>query len=92
MYGGTLQRPAAGVDRVTLYCKSPPDIPGDYQGDDMDYTPYHKRPNLDDLQREQREFIGPREPRQQPKMPRSGKPFIMTKEHIEWIRSLDRER
>ena len=58
----------------------------------MDYVPYEKRPTLDDIQREQREFIGPPPPRQTQKMPRSDKPFILTREHIEWIRSLDRER
>lgn len=57
----------------------------------MDYVPYEERPTLDDIQREQREFIGPPEPRQSPKMPRSDKPFILTAENIAWVRSLGRE-
>lgn len=61
-------------------------------GDELDYIPPHKRPTLDDIQRAKAEFIGPPPPRQTQKMPRSDKPFILTEEHIEWIRSLNRER
>lgn len=41
-----------------------------------------ERPTLDDLQREQREFIGPPAPRQPPKMPRSSETKIISSKEL----------